>query len=197
MVKSGQVSKSTNKQIRKTVKQVLSKNVEHKFFRVNRLFSALDYNGFIEDLSYPSQNITDSGRVGDRIVPKSLHVGVMAKRGSGTGSFRLIVFRWKCDTIPAATDILFDVGTQWATTAPYQHDGREKFNILLDKHFAQGAQRNYIWSKTIKLGQVPVQYQASGTTGTNKIYCLCINDAVLASSPVQAGINYSLNYTDA
>lgn len=191
------LEKTIKKVARKEIDKKNSKTAIKKFHRVTRAFSVLDYSGYIEDLSAISQGVTDSTRVGDNLVPRSLEVGFYTTPTTYRGTWRLIIFRWLDDSVPAASDILFEYGTLFATISSYQKDLRVKFNVLHDSlHEAQLYSRQNPGYRYVKIGKTPINYVAGGTTGFGKIYSLVINDAAIGAAPAQPILTYRLNWDE-
>lgn len=191
------IEKTIKKVAREEVRKQASKQAIKKFHRVTRGFSVLDYSGFIEDLSAIPQGVTDAQRNGDTIVPKSLEVGWYTTPTTYRGTWRLIIFRWLDDSVPAVGDILFEYGTVFATISSLQKDLRVKFNVLHDSlHEAQLYSNQNPRYRYVKIGKTPINYINGATTGYGKIYSLVINDNVIGSAPAQPYLTYRLNWDE-
>lgn len=162
----------------------------------------VDYSGTVASISDVPQGLSDSGREGDQIYLRSIEFSWQAFIGDTFNVLRLIVFQWYPPTTPTVADIILAtaVGSTDIVFAPYNHDKRYNYKILYDKTVSldavkantSGVIRKYI----IKGFKRHIQYEATGTTGTNKIYILKASDSAAVSHP-QMQNYHKINYSDA
>lgn len=137
--------------------------------------------GAISSFTTPGVGTGRSNRIGDVIKYKRLEV-----RGQYYGAVshmvRMIIFHWKPNTTASGADVLDStyVNTFRAPFAPYNFNQKDSFQILLDTHFVISAtgKQNDIFKFDLKLKGVS-KFDASASTGTNRIYGLWVSDGVV------------------
>lgn len=172
---------------------------EMKYNNSNTVFSSLvSYNGSLEDLTNIVRGDADTNRDGDRLLPISLRFSYVLYGETYSSVFRILIFRWKPDSVPTVGDVLFTTGSGYAVTCDYQHDQRNQFEILYDKKHTvsnNGGSELVVVTKSLKMAKKQVDYTAGGTSGSNKIWAIAISDRSLATSGTIA-MTYRLNFTD-
>lgn len=194
--------KSVAQVAKAAAEKAISRRAESKFFNHYQYLGTLDSNGYIMDISAVAVGTSDSQRNGDKITPTGLYVEHYCLAAgntvftAGSGLYRVIVFRWRPDSIPTPTDILQVVGT-YGVISKYNHDQRKQFNVLSDTSHAVTAAYTPHMKKYIKLPPKQIAYNGGATTGSNRLYILLVNDDnVITGSPPQPVVTTRLLYQD-
>lgn len=145
------------------------------------------------------QGDTDQSRDGDQLAIRSIEVNWAFITADVTNLCRLIVFQWYPATVPTSSNVLAYSGANILNPlAPYNHDSRFQFKILLDVRSTvstNDAIRSY--RRYIKGGMKrKIQYIAgSATAAANMIYVMYMSDSGLTTHPA---LSYSIkvNYND-
>lgn len=177
-----------------------NKNIqEAKYHAVNTVLSSLvSYSGSLEDMTAIIRGDGDTQRDGDRLLPTSLQISYICHGETFTSAFRIIIFRWKPDSVPIVTDIVPTTGSGYVITTGFQHDQRNQFEILYDKKHVvsnNGGSELVVVTKSLKMAKKQIDYSAGTTAGSNKIWVLAFSDRSLATSGTIA-MSYRLNFTD-
>lgn len=187
------------KQVTKIANKVVNRRSETKHHNAVQNYTAFGavYPPVPVDLTLIPQGILDIERVGDRCTLVRMVLRLLVERPASAGSVsstqRVLVFMWKPNTVPVASDIL-NIGPTGLIdiNSDYNHDTRQEYKILMDKPIVQtiisNTQRYNKYLK-FKLKSVPkdLQYVNASTVGTNHIYIMYITDASAVSYP---NINY-------
>lgn len=187
---------------KKLINKTLHAKSETKYHDVNTQTTA-DYAGSVIDLCSVSQGDTDITRDGDQLYISSLQLRWEVIQADSTNNCRLLVFQWLADSsdtgTPGVSDILSStfIGGINAPNAPYKHDNRFQYKILLDQRFALSDDKpSQIGIKYLTRGMKrKIQYVAAGNSGTNKIYMILISDSSAVSHPT-FNIATRLKYKD-
>lgn len=200
------------KSLTKTIKDVIEKQTEAKFADSDVTVSApIDWTGTILPLTNVIQNTTDTGRIGDKIKPLSILWNILIQwngsvtAGTSINVVRIIIFRWKpffADVAPTPGKILQLVGQINTPHSPLAHDGRNQFNVIIDKTIVfdvvNSITRVVKGSKKLK-GDHFIRYKAASTTNSsNGLYIMYISDAVATVGPFPAVARsiIRINYDD-
>lgn len=184
-----------NKEAQKVVKVA----GELKFFEA-AFAPALDYNGSIVNLSNIGQGDTGQTRDGVMIQPTSAQVSMSLNGETFSGQLRAIIFRWKPNTVPAATAVISGsyVGTPYVVNAPHNHALRKDYQVLSDKTYTVsnngGSELRHI-RESMKLAKQKIQFTVGANTGYNHIYLVIYTDRAAVSSPGIIGV-HRLYFTD-
>lgn len=178
-------------------KQVINRSAEKKYLDLTATNPA-SVSGGIFQLNDIPVGTSDTTRIGDTIMIKKLYMSLNMHVADTSNHFRVIVFVWKNNTVPLASEIMADssLGTAYAVNAPYNHDRRSLFKVLYDKTYGLYADRPVVhFKKSIKLN-LKVQYNAGSSTAcSNAIWMLYISDSGAVAHPT-ADSYTRLEYTD-
>ena len=189
----------TKREARKIAERVVNKNVEWKYYSVYNNANVTT-SGSIVDLSAVPQGDTDITRDGDELTASSLGYRYSWVNGDDNQMCRIIFFQWFPQTTPVVTDIPLTTtgnGIQFM----YHTDKAPMYKILYDESevlnvkFTGGSENGPVHSGKIKIPRKKIQFQAGGTTGSNKVYALLLSDSSVASHP-GARLITKLNYKD-
>lgn len=186
----------------------------------------------VRDLSAVPQGTTDTDRIGDKLTVTSVEIrGRIYFDWATTPAImnnyvqscrvRLVVFIWKDDTVPIASDIIQSIGYNAGNvcSAPFNHDKKVKRKVICDKTWtvqndgyavtlggfqsvpgagSQKAIREYCSFKHLPLSLRTINYQAGSTIGVNKVYAMLWADANEADAEIgpQCFMVIRLNYKD-
>lgn len=176
---------------------------KYKLIPVNILVADTGTITPLSDIAQTSgvSGASDTTRIGDRILLRSLEVNLAAINGDPTNAIRVIIFQWLPGTTPLLGNILLDsAGGADVAYSPYTHDGRQSFRILLDKTFYLGSSsltrtagiHKYITRFPLRF----IDYSDAVTTPlANGIWMLTVSDSTSATHPTVIG-QLKLNYTD-
>lgn len=148
---------------------------------------------FGSDLINPTQAITDTGRIGDRIHLQSVSFSLRMSYATAA-VMRIMLVQWHDNTADNginATDLfqfalsggVFDANT---INNIYNIDQTKKFTVLYDRKFSFNPQLSavsLVKTKNIyikKRFRKEVQFNEAVTSGTNKIYLLHFSDTATA-----------------
>jgi len=200
---------------------VITRFAEKKFRDYTFTSVAFEWSasGAILDLSTVPQDVTDSSRVGDKLLLSSLEMrGVLYSSPlfAPTGAeifMRMIIFKWWDDTAPTPNDILQTTGV-FGIVAPLDHDRKPKRSIIMDRTWSATWNaalfqldqthkylRSYFDFKKKSMKFRTISYQAgSTTTAVGKIYALCISNVptpfTTENVPLLHELYFRINYTD-
>lgn len=179
--------KGLNKKEKKQVKSIINQGRENKYLDV--LIDASNLaTGVVYSLADVPQGDTDTTRDGDQLVQRAMRIKGRALVADTTNQVRMIVFRWKQNTVPVVGDILSAsyIGTVYAPLSPYHHDGRSNFTVLYDKIFHVGTyniQKGFD-TKWMNLRNNKQYFSAGASTSSKHcIYALVITDSTAVSNP--------------
>jgi len=208
---SKQITKSM---VRQMINSTLTKIQEVKVSDKGDSGSAasIDWIGFTPvDLTNIAQGDTDATRDGDTIILKSVEWSMLYKynnsstlgdlKGSGN-VVRFILFRWhplSSDVSPTLAKIIQYTAVSYAPHAPLNHDGRDQFDILIDKVIVlDGFSKAFVNFKGLQKLDSKLQFKASTTDGSGKLYFTCLSDAVSGTGPYPTLESYLIrvSYTD-
>lgn len=142
---------------------------------------------YMYNLTSIAQSVTDTTRIGDSFILKSITGKLWFKIGTTPQVrqtvVRMILFQWKEDNnvaVPTYSDILQDpTGVPGSVLLPYKLDKNRKYKILYDKKFAlslNGDSDNILADLFVQKGFAKkIQYTNQGTTGLNQIYLLAVS----------------------
>lgn len=193
------------------VNTVVSRNAELKFWDDNYTGgSAISvvFPGSITDIFTPAIGTSDSQRVGDRV--KLNHLSLRGflycplQAGNSINfmaqyAVRVVLVQWYPSSVPVVSDIIQAPGT---TNSPFKWDTRQMFRVLSDKHYcvvSAGSKSNVNIRASVKLSKLKtnkVQFQASSTTGTNKIYLILDSNGGVPGNSPYADFYTRISYTD-
>ena len=118
-------------------------NSEYKYFDVNILPSAHNYNGTITSaLCVPAQGTAAQDRTGDSIKMKNLTIRgewLLNAAGATQETVRIIVFIDKQNNITSGAQLLQSVGNVNAPYSPKNNDNRYDSKFLIDKTYVLDA----------------------------------------------------------
>lgn len=180
--------KGLNTREKGQVKKLITAGRENKYLDVLLLTTEL-FSGNVYSLSNVPQGDTDITRNGDQLVQRALRVKGNVIVSDTTNMSRLILFRWKNESVPVVGDILSAtyVGTPQAPHSPYHHDGRTNFTVLYDKTFSVDT---YNTQRIFDTGWINLrnkkQYYSGGSSSAEKngIFALIISDSGAVGNPV-------------
>lgn len=198
-----------SKRQKKTVKRLISNQIEKKFFDFNAAATGIDAAGVAGDISAVTvaSSATTSGRDGTSIMAKELRVNFQIISSDATNQVRVIVFQWK-QSSAGNPIITADVLQQVAFVPPMAQTAWDNvddgsLHVMYDKCFqvATGAGTPIAITKRLifrgrKLGTKRLDFDAGGTTGHNHYIVFFISDSAAASHPTVAQ-SHRLIYTDA
>lgn len=153
-----------------------------------------DSTGSIEELSVNSAGTSNNGRIGDTILPTSVHMrGRLIKNASATSTqVRIMVFRWISEAPSALSDVLVS-----ATVQSFKSENtRFQSEILYDRVITlDSASKDSVFiNKRIKLKK-PISYaQGSSAANRNGIWILLLSNEA-ANTPT-LGMETRLFYRD-
>lgn len=151
--------------------------------------------GSITGLDTISAGTGQGGRIGDTIIPKSVHYRMTLKlHASATDTLiRMIIFRWIAETPSAPSDILQTV----TVTSFKSADLRYQSQILRDQTFRLSTAEKpelFIRGK-VRLGSKRIAYPtASNVANRNGIYVLFVSDEAVNTPTIT--FEQRLYYTD-
>lgn len=200
---------------------------EHKFHDfVSTSTNLINTFGSMQTFSDIAQGLSDSNRVGDKLVMNSLELNYWFQSNTSLPStnqiiLRVIVFIWKDDTVPTLADILANgvgVSPEVIMTGPLSHDRKVKRKLLYDKTFYRSGglvstapglavtQGNAFWTVKhfLDLKKLPVpirtiNYQGGSVIGVNKVYQLVVSNipvGVVAANAPNMYFYHRTNYVD-
>jgi hypothetical protein len=151
--------------------------------------TGVSYAGAIVSLSDIAAGAAGNQRTGDSVRVRAVDFQLSTYyQGTSTG-LRVVVFAWNISSsigAPTAGQVLQGVGvTPQTLAAPYTSDSVEqgRLNILCDEFLPCSSAGPGVARLTMKKEvQLPINYDASATTGAGKIYALFISDAALAAN---------------
>lgn len=170
-------------------------NIEPKFAELNVPSGGFDNQGYVICLTNIAQGTTDQERVGDKILPKSIHMRYKLTATDAQNLMRIIIFRWHPVAAtggapPAAADILFQLtGTANAPLDGYEVDSRSQFAVLYDRchNLNTTDKTSVLVNKFIKCGKIPVKYDAGTTTAADHLWLFIISDSGAIAHPTFQG----------
>jgi len=188
---------------------------ERKFFDfVSNSQQNIDDTGITPvSISSVPQGAADTNRIGDGLSPVSLeysltmkynNVSTITNLATSLNVVRLIIFRWKpffADVAPTVLKVMHYNLTAYAAMGPLAHDGRDQFDVIVDRRFVlDGLTHAYkIVNGKLKLSG-NIQYKAASTTNqANGFYYLLISDAATGGGvyPSVQAMSTRLDYMDA
>lgn len=188
----------------KTIKRVMHSEAEHKFASVQG--SASLTAAAIVALSDIGQGDLDTTRDGDELIIRSLEWRWFSYSQTLTNPgtvARVILFQWHPriagGAVPTTASVLQDT-TNWFTS-PYTHDTKSEYTILHDSnlicHDSTTYNRLHQLKRTIIRSKFSkkMRFEAGGTDGYNKIYCLFASTDV--TYPIGLYYNLKVNFIDA
>lgn len=210
-------SKATIKTVKKIVKAAIRRAPEIKYKDQTTSFSMLSSNtAFINLIAAITQGVTNSGRIGDKIRLKSLHIkGWVVGDPASTNTFFNNHYRWfivrghkEGGNVPSINEYLESQGT---TAMLYDHRNFSKKGLLTSLCDVQGQIPSgwtnptvdlqpmgnplHIINKRIKLNHV-VKFDDDGTSIMDGgIYLSGISDVATAAPSLV--YNIRITYTDA
>lgn len=198
------IPRNLSKVSKRNLKRNLRTLGEKKYFLTTYAGDATT-TGRVDDLTNINQGDGDTDREGDQLGLRSIEINfqtyldLAAAAPDNNNVVRFIVFQWYPTTTPTVNSILTSLTPPAITPiAPYFHDNRFNFKILLDKRFALAKNGQHVRtfrSYVIKGFKPQVQFNNASITGTNKIYALTISDSGAISHPTAAWVA-KLNYSD-
>lgn len=199
-------SARTKKQQRNVAKSVFKSFAEKHSHQSDLIQSAALVTGIstvpvIKDLSQMPQNDTLGGRAGIKVNASSLKIKYQLIRTGGNAVLaRVIIFRWKDDSVPNIDDILLPATTNLPRVySNYDVIKRGQFNILYDKTHKVFNQIDCQWfERDIGLKDKAIYFNDAGLFGNHKIYVLTIGDqSNISGNPVDMNFYSHLRYYDA
>jgi len=211
------VSKSralvTKAQVKQMIISMLSSS-ERKFFDfVSNSQQNIDDTGLTPvSISSIPQGSSDTTRVGDSLTPTKLeyhltmkynNVSTITNLATSLNVVRLIIFRWKpffSDVAPTVLKVMHYNVTSYAAMGPLVHDGRDQFEVLVDRRFVTDGLTNAykIVNGEVKLNG-NIQYKAGSTTNQSLgLYFLLISDAATGGGvyPSVQSMSTRIEFTD-
>lgn len=198
--KSYRVKKTTQKKLVKTIKRVVNRGQEKKFYDTIQngvVFNAagLTAGGTCQPLSGMGTGGTVSLRIGDRIICRrldlSFNVDAPAAGGGFTGdtSCRLIIFSWNDNdaTAPTPAQVLSYINFQYTPSSPYLNESLQgkRLKVYYDSRqriCLNSTNGNLIIQKRVNLKEHYIQYNQAAATGNNNLYMLVVSDNTTAST---------------
>lgn len=148
----------------------------------------------------PAQVAGDSGRDGDTIMIKSLHLRCLVTVADGTNWVRLILFQWKpsdANYTPVVSDLIGLTGTP--IQSQYRHDIKEQdeYNVLMDRtlNLTTYTPQYLVQKNWYKGFRKRVQFDGAGMKANNHLFLLAISDSGVAAHPLVDGV-LQVRYTD-
>lgn len=205
--------RSKRTKVAKSVKKYVNKKIhqddETKFFDRTTvagvgLYDTFSSSGNQYELSNPAQGTTDSTRVGDKLRLRGLRLRFTLVPGDTTQTCRIIVYQYKGNSslhTPAISEVLQSayIGVD-SPLAPFTHDYRNQFIILMDKTITLDSVshpvKSYKKKVPLKYAKKQIAFTAGSTDGSNKVYMIAISDSTAAPHP-QINFICRLFYDDA
>lgn len=194
---------ATKKDVKKMIISDRQKTAELKYYETLVNIPAgsgtgVPSSGLILSISDIGTGTGDLNRIGDSLTPVNIEYRQLVDGTDNPGAIRTIVFRWIDDSTPTPINILQVLGgvtSNWGVMSPYDHDQRDKFQVLYDvtKTPSNVGQKFISTTKYLKLGKKPIRYSNGTTVGRNKIFILFISnttDAVAPTITFYARMNY-------
>lgn len=207
VVKRKPEGKGLTKKQRKEVHKMVNQPDEIKFIEtasaaVDQAFGSMP-NAFSLDNCLVTQGVTDTARLGDQLVAKSLRARftITADVNNVFDVYREIWLQWhpNSTTYAIASVLLTGPSGIIDVWSDYNHDNRDNFTILVDKlHSSQcnaAADSNtftILRKVPLKYAKKKMQYVAGTTGGMNHIMCLIIGRRV--SGATGAKITYQSRF---
>lgn len=217
------LSQAAKKQVAKIAKKVTEKETEAKQ-NSGAIAATIVYNGagyLLDDLTDTiSQSLTDSGRIADQIVLKSIELDIFFNNtvGAGTNAFvnwRVIVFQFKSKSVPVPTDMLITTvandGTNIGSFSSYNIDFKDVYHVLYDKTFMTAGTNTVAYAGPVinqfhklkfkvpmKYAQKKIQYEGGTNTALNGIWLFVTQDHQSAGVGLNPTVkfHYKVTYLD-
>lgn len=165
--------------LRTKVRKVIERMSEKKYYQTSGVPTINQTWITPVAIMAPSQADTDTGRTGDMINQKKLNIRFGIEGPSGADVFlRIIIFRWKSDGDPSASDIVTTSAGAYAYLSPRLHDNRSLMTVLHDKiyNLNDGKGKNQIARIVKDLKGVKQRFFAGGSTNVkNGLYFTAVN----------------------
>lgn len=201
--KQNKTNKSVRKEVQKTVKSMLQKDVEVKYFDQYQLSTNVTAVGTLACISDIVRGTDVTQRVGNEIMLKSIQVRLgcyINANATQTALRYLIVHDTMGVNAPSVSDILEAafLTSYYSEVAPLYWDYRKRFRILKDKVIylcKQSSISGYAEQFSLKLGFRSYQI-GSSTTFKNQVYLLLVsNEPNVLNTPV-VNIHTRIMFTD-
>jgi len=195
----------TKKTVARTVKRIITSNVEKKYIDVaplNGNFNNVNWN--ITSLFSPSQGSAVGERVGDKCKYNKFSLR-MVVQGTITASVRIMLIRWKPNnsTLSPITSVtrIFETavnnGTAWK--GEFNPVYRNQFVVYMDKTFVINPHSALLAFNKLIIKKRKVKgtltYDAGGaSTGTNQLYMIFMSDV---STNIAVSSHMRIWFTDA
>lgn len=163
-------------------------------------------SGNINELSNVTQGVALAQRVGDRIIPTKLVFRISVSAPDAFNTSRFIVFRWRPNNTTAVTVAnILELGVG-GVPSPYSElsfINRENIDVLYDSglfsqvlYTAGASSGNLMFQFEVSCHNRPITYNATVTSGVDKIFLLTISDSVAGPDPVFTGACYLYFHDD-
>lgn len=188
----------TKKQ-RVEVKKLVTAPIEKKDLGFYLQDSAVSSTHNIVDLmSVVNQGTTEDDRIGDEIKITSLYGRGSVRVGDATNVVRMTLIRWKCNSVPTASQIYEDatIGLQGAIYSPFNHKFRESFVVISDRFYhvdTYNTTRPFILKAR---AQPKTVFNGTLSTGSNKLYLILSSDSLVTAHPTVT-FRGDINFIDA
>lgn len=158
-------------------------NVEKKHYDFTQS-GGRDWNGTITIINNPAQGLTDSMRVGDSILNKSLNISGVVSYGGSTAIARVMIIWDKQNKITLPIDALEVVGNQFAVFSPKRKDNKREFRVLYDRLFTVDSQKlQVLYNVDFKNLDTHTQFDNGTTTINSGAYKVIFISDVAAGQP--------------
>lgn len=194
--KRAKLSEPQKAQVKKTIKQILSNQIQNKVFMAYHTAS-VDFAGGVHHITAIPQGAGERARVGNSIRPTRLRMRVHASVADNTNMLRFIVFRWHpsaASGVPTPSSILENtaptalLGTTAAPLIPLNWADKSQYTVLYDRAFVLDSQAPQqallnleLYGKKIN---TRIHYVDASTTAVlNGIYVCYLSDSGVAAHP--------------
>lgn len=169
-------------------------NTEYKYVDITDTASAT-YSGYFATLNNIAQGVTDSTRIGDSCKLQNLTLRGSITRNGTDGHVRIMVIWDKQAKASAASSILENTGSAYATLSPKKYDNRFQTKVLKDfrVHVTTDSPIKE-FNMVIPINQHTQYDAATNTIDTGALRLLIISD--MASSQPLTAYYSRLTYTD-
>lgn len=178
-----------------------------KMVPIERRFQDTNWSGQTVGNTGTTLSLTPNAtpRDGNQITPVGLHFSYYVVAADNYNYMRVIVFRWKADTVPATTSVIDSVAmaANRGATALYNYTNAGLFTILYDKtHYTDTddpGSRVFQVNLKKKLGRKKIIFDgdvATAAAGQFKLYAVAVSDSGAVSHPF-INADFRVTYLDA
>jgi hypothetical protein len=197
--------KIVNKQVKKVLKQKTVRLI--KYFESPFTLQAVTSTPNIDDVFIPTQGLTDNNRIGDYSLLEDVEVNLSIQFPYGITNannqiVRFVLFVWhedSADVTPTGSLLFNQTISSVYTNSAFQQDAlrAKKFSIICDKYYTGSP----YWQPTLvdkfrcKVNS-KVEWTASGTNATNKLYSCWVGNESVGSYQPSATASILCHFTD-